>query len=72
MCLRRQNYDIYSYFRRCGHSRTGPLFLHVSDGEEDKIFYLKKCEKKLQILEITEITLILSVIYNSYINFNSY
>ena len=48
------------------------FFLHVSDGEEDKIFYLKKCEKKLQILEITEITLILSVIYNSYINFNSY
>ena len=36
------------------------------------IFHLKKCEKKLQILEITEITLILSVIYNSYINFNSY
>ena len=48
------------------------FFLHVSDGEEDKIFYLKKCEKKLQILQITKIAFILSVIYNSYITFNYY
>ena len=44
-------------FRRCGHSGTGPLFYMFPMEKRTRFFItLKKCEK-LQILEITEMTL---------------